>query len=179
MKKFNSRLTLSPAESERARAIVIAPVLIETADQLEPVLAKLKKQKRKYSHVAKTVKETALQIAENFAQQGFFDKAAENSPDKKTKEFYSKIFEAVWKNDSECECEPPKEAIGGKLLTMPKHRILKQVFSLKHNQTMYLLECVVCESWNVRNLTEDLIRIAQEQSKPEDKRRNDIQLFGK
>jgi hypothetical protein len=145
-RKFNSRTKLSPADNERARAIVLEDSL---RDNLKLVHGNSKKS---------VVLEK--QLAESLASQGKFKEAAEYSTGKE-KEFYLKVDSAVWADDDLCECEAPKEAVAGKLLELPKHRLIKQVYSLKHGVVMNLLECQTCGEWNVRDLTDDLRKLQQ------------------
>jgi hypothetical protein len=119
-KDFNSRVRLSPAEHEMARALILEADLknaIKTADTAEAI----RSAKNRY--------------AECLAQLGRFLEAAKFTSDPEAQKFYTATAEAVF-NGQECSCSPPIEKVGNQIQRLPKYRTIKEVHSLKHGQVM-------------------------------------------
>lgn len=137
-RKFNSKLRLTPAENERARALVM----------------------EKEIRARRKTKERDAQLADNLAKQGRFDEAAEAHPDLEMKDYYRSVWEAVWSDDEDlCDCRQPKAIHQGKQVLLQKFQHVRDIYSLRENQEVPLLRCLVCGDMNARPLTTDLQRI--------------------
>jgi hypothetical protein len=114
--EFNSRVRLSPAEHEMARAMI-------QHDDLEKAVADSDQP------------DIRARYAECLAHLGRFAEAAEIAPDETAREFYQAVAEAVH-SSKECDCTPPNR--------MPKHRTLKEVHSVKLGRVAAYAECNRC-----------------------------------
>lgn len=167
--KLASRIQLSPFEHERARALTMEDEQRKIVKSFSSALTLAKKvaadgianisptgidQAREQLNITKS------QLAMSLAAQGKFLDAARQTTDSGERKHYRKIAAAVWEDDEKvCKCDAPTGIVNGEQWTLPKYRIVRRVYSLKHSSEMALLECVVCGDWNVRPLTEDLVKI--------------------
>jgi hypothetical protein len=117
--EFNSRVRLSPAEHEMARAMIQHDDLKRAMDESTP----------------EEMPAARARYAECLAHLGRFAEAAEIAPDETAREFYQAVAEAVH-SSKECDCTP--------LNKMPKHRTLKEVHSIKLGRVAAYVECNRC-----------------------------------
>lgn len=141
-RKFNSKMRLSGAELERARALIME-------DELR-------------------ARGSWEQLADNLAKQGRFDEAAQIHPDSEIKDYYRRVWEAVWSDDDDlCDCKQPKANHNGKMVLLQKYQHLRDIYSLREGREVPLLKCLICGDMNARSLTPDLQRIYNAKSDAE------------
>lgn len=112
---FNSRVRLTPAQSEFWRGQMIEGVV------------------------------EGERLAEAVAAQGRFLEASEIA-EKEAKEFYQKAAEAVHDN-TPCLCPAPTSSVQGRMLKLPKYRVIKGIYSLQQGSFGWLVECNTCHLW--------------------------------
>ncbi len=126
---FNSRVRLSPAEMEMARALVLESDLKTSFENTEDSEAK--------NH-------TGNQLGEVLAAQGRFIEAVEYTSDVDQKQLYESAANAIFEGN-ECNCEALISPINGQTaLRLPKYRIIKEIYNIKISQFGYLVECNTC-----------------------------------
>jgi hypothetical protein len=127
---FNTRAKQSSIELEASRAAVLMDSLIQsvkTAKGNDKIRAK-------------------NQLAEAYAAQGQFLKAAQTAADKGERAFYRKAADAVF-NGKECLDGPNIHMVDGRNIRLPKHRVIREVNSLKAGCFGFLVECNTCHQW--------------------------------
>lgn len=159
--KLATRIKMSPFEYERARALTLEDEQRRVVESLSSVVKLGNKLGAAGNVEAKSQLDISRrQLAESLASQGKYLDAAKQTSDAEEKKLYRKMDKAVWTDDENiCKCAAPVDFVNGEKWTLPKYRIVRRVYSLKHEAEMPLLECVVCGKWNARNLTLDLQRI--------------------
>lgn len=187
--KFNNRMRMTPEEEERASAMIREPELSQTVKSLKSALALARKVSREglsqitSTDIDRTIEElnhARTRLAEALAAQGKFIEAARHAPTKEMRAFYLQIDEAIWKDDEDlCGCPAEVRVVGQDRIILPKFRVVREVFSLKHCAAMNLLECNACANWNVRSLTEDLMKLqkAVNDAAHSEKKPTDIEIF--
>lgn len=132
-KSFNSRVRLSPAASEAARAQILEPSLRDAIKDAGSV---------------DDLKQAKNRFAEAVAAQGRFKEAAEYTSDPVAEEFYRKAADTIF-NGRECSCAGPLSSAGGRTVRLPKYRTIKEIYSLVLGQFAFLVECNKCQNWAV------------------------------
>lgn len=130
---FNSRIRLSPAEIEAGRAQILTENLAQAVETAPD-----------------TVEGDRLrsQLAEQYAAQGYFLKAAETEPNPEEQEFYTKVAEAVNREpNTRCECAEESRTVGKARIRLPKYRVIKEINSLPAGAFGFLVECNSCGEW--------------------------------
>jgi hypothetical protein len=126
---FNSRVRQTGAQTEFARALIIESEI------------------RKEIEATGGDDQLKNRLAEVLAAQGRFIEAADTAAGADEQDFYNNAAAAIY-DATDCECEPPLTAgPNNSLLRMPKHRVIKEVYSLKEGRFGYLVECNGCSRW--------------------------------
>lgn len=105
--------------------------------------------------------QTARQrLAEALAQQGRYDEAATVAPDAEQAQHYERLWEAVWRDDTEsCECEPFRDGE----MSLTHDHVAEEILSLNHNRIMPLVKCNCCGFLNARPLPPALRQLQRAQ----------------
>lgn len=91
--------------------------------------------------------------AEQLALHGRFDLAATEEPDPQYRDHYLAILDAVWRDDSEvCDCSDVRGSGEHADITVPRHFVKEEVFSVKHGEVRPVIKCSRCGEMNVTEL---------------------------
>lgn len=127
-REFHSRVRLSSAHQEAARAVIFEQQLREAFE-------------------IDGNDETADRLADNLAMQGRFIEAAEIAVSKEARSFYSKAADAIYLDKAGCECTDQVAVVGQHRIRIPVRRVIKEVYSVKHGGFGFLTECATCGDW--------------------------------
>lgn len=142
--------SMSPQDAERARSVVIAENLRNTlVDLRNQIGIAITTGEGNLEELREAVVAVRHQRAERLAIIGRYDLAAAEEPDPVFKAHYIEILEAVWRDDDEaCSCEDVRGSGEHADITVPRHFIKEEIWSLKHSAVVPLVKCNVCGHLN-------------------------------
>lgn len=142
--------SMSPQDAERARAVVIAENLRNTLDDLQKQIGvAITTGEGNLEELREAVIAVKHQRAQYLATIGRYDLAAQIEPQKEYRDHYLAILEAVWRDDEEvCSCEDVRGSGEHANITVPRHFISEDIWSLRHSAVVSLVKCSVCGDMN-------------------------------
>lgn len=147
-------LTLSPSESERERAGRAAVHISAALTMLRAAMKQhrarrrpSRRQRLEFAEACEAERALARRLAEAHAEAGRYDLAADAEDRPAVKDFYRRVWAAVWRDDADdCPCPSTHE----------HQYALKDIFSVNHGREVALVGCNDCGFLNVKAAPEHL-----------------------
>lgn len=143
-------------QASREEARLIRGIHAERAARA--TLAVLSVEKKR-PHRSQAINLHLAKLADAFADQGRYEEAASTHPVRARAKQYLAIQAAIDRPDSDiCSCPPRevKDPLSGKMLRIPTHNKVEDVYSQKHRRMVPLVRCSSCPHMNAGVLPEML-----------------------